>query len=254
MKIDIKHEFHLFLTAMLFFTRIPCASWFDYSETYLNKSSRYLPLIGIIVGGAGAAIFWLANLIFSDLIAVLLSMISTILITGAFHEDGFADCCDGFGGGWTKEQILSIMKDSRIGTFGAIGIGLMLSLKFLALSEIQQNLLPIAMIAGHSISRFATVTFIYTHVYVRDDGSSKSKSLTNQMSLNELLFAGITGIFPLFLMGNLYLLLAVIPVFIVKWLLGRYFVKRIKGYTGDSLGAAQQVTEVVFYLCLNISS
>ena len=121
-------EIRLFFTALMFFTRLPCPAWVGYSESYLNHSARYFPLVGVIVGGIGGLTFWLAQLIWPPSIAVLLSMLATIAVTGAFHEDGLADSCDGFGGGWGKEQVLAIMKDSRLGTFGAIGLGLILAL------------------------------------------------------------------------------------------------------------------------------
>lgn len=100
-------------------------------------------------------------------VAVLLSMIASIWITGAFHEDGFADACDGFGGGYTKERILEIMKDSRIGAFGAIGIILLLILKFLLLSEINPMMIPIAIVSGHAISRLISISLLYSMVYVK---------------------------------------------------------------------------------------
>ena len=243
----IIEEIRLFFTALMFFTRIPVPAWVGFSETYLNRSARYFSLIGIIVGAIGGGVFWLANFIFPQVIAILLSMIATIWVTGAFHEDGFADTCDGFGGGWTKENVLTIMKDSRIGTYGAVGIGLMLALKFFVLNNINAEILPFLLIAGHSVSRFASTTLIYTQQYVREDALSKAKPLAKRMSFIEITIAAIFGLLPLFLLGEYYWP-ALIHVFIARLLIGRYFIKRIGGYTGDCLGAAQQVTEVVFYL------
>src|SRR3569833_79355 len=118
----MKRETKIFFTALMFFTRIPCPKWVDHSEEYLNKSSKYFPVVGIIVGSISALIFWLFQLFFPVEIALIFSIIASILTTGAFHEDGFADVCDGFGGGWTKDKILLIMKDSRVGAFGVIGL------------------------------------------------------------------------------------------------------------------------------------
>ena len=131
----MKKEIAVFLTAIMFFTRIPCPKNIDHSPEILTKSSRYFSLVGIIVGFFGALVFYVSELLFNDTISILLSMSGTIWITGAFHEDGFADVCDGFGGGWTKEKILTIMKDSRVGTYGIVGLGLLLAIKFNALSE-----------------------------------------------------------------------------------------------------------------------
>ena len=118
----IKEEIKIFFTSLMFYTRLPCPSYIDHSENYLNKATRYFPLIGIIVGTISFLLFWIFNQIFNVEISIIIAIATGILITGAFHEDGFADTFDGFGGGWTKEKILEIMKDSRIGAYGAISL------------------------------------------------------------------------------------------------------------------------------------
>ena len=246
----MKRETRVFFTALMFFTRIPCPKWVDHSEEYLNKASKYFPVIGIIIGSVSAFIYWLFQLIFPAEIALILSMISSVIITGAFHEDGFADVCDGFGGGWTKEKILLIMKDSRLGTFGVIGLGLILLLKWSVLKYFPVNTLMIALVSGHAISRLNAVSLIFTDDYARDDDTSKSKPLATKMSPGELIFAMLFGIVPLILFANVYVLLVLVPLLFVRWYFSRYFKKWIGGYTGDCLGAVQQVSEVVFYLSL----
>ncbi len=130
----IRKEITIFLTAIMFYTRIPIPANTEFSTDYLNKATRYFPFIGLLVGGIGAVIFLLGHFILPLHVAIILSMVSTILVTGAFHEDGFSDFSDGFGGGYTKERILEIMKDSRIGTYGAVALLLMLLTKFLSIS------------------------------------------------------------------------------------------------------------------------
>src|SRR6478609_3085615 len=132
----MKKELHIFFTALLFYTRIPCPKNIDHNPDYLHKASRYFPLVGWIVGALTFIIYYLSSFLFPSQIAIVLSIIAGILITGAFHEDGFADVCDGFGGGWTKEKILTIMKDSAIGAYGAIGLVLLFLLKFQSMSEV----------------------------------------------------------------------------------------------------------------------
>jgi len=246
----MKQEIQIFFTALMFFTRLPSPTWLDYSEDYLNQSTKYFPLIGWIVGSSAALFFFLSALIFPISIAIILSMATSIIITGAFHEDGFADVCDGFGGGWTKAQILAIMKDSRLGTYGVTGITLILLLKFSALQAIPAEMVPIILIAGHSLSRFATSTIIFTHDYVRDNDNSKVKPVAKQLSRQGLIIAGIFGIAPLLLLPSYYCLLAIIPVFLTTIYLAHFFTKKIGGYTGDCLGAIQQMTEIVFYLAM----
>lgn len=244
----MRHEIKIFFTALMFFTRIPCPKWVDHSPEYLTKSSRYFPLIGIIVGTIGALIYYLSLLIFPHPIAILLSIIGTIWTTGSFHEDGLADVCDGFGGGWKKEDILRIMKDSRLGTYGVVGLWATLGLKFLCLYYIDSKLIPLVLIAGHSLSRFAAATLLYTLDYVRDDADSKAKPAAQQMSVISLIVGAIFGIGSLIIFQNFYIFSLLVPVFIARAYLARFFLKWIGGQTGDCAGATQQICEVVFYL------
>lgn len=247
----MKKQVHYFLTAVLFFTRIPCPKWVNHSPDILNKSSRYFSLVGILVGAIAALVYYAAEFIFPTEIALLISMLSSIWATGAFHEDGFADVCDGFGGGWTKEKILTIMKDSRLGTFGVTGLLGILGLKFISLHQITHQIsIPLVLIAGHAISRFIATILLYTHEYVRDIDSSKVKPTTQQMSTKSLIISGIFGVTPLFFFNNPYVFLSLIPLVISYAYMGRFFNKWIGGQTGDCAGALQQVAEVVFYLSL----
>ncbi len=246
----IKKEIRIFFTALMFFTRIPCPKNTDHSEEYLNRASKYFTLVGIIIGSLVALSHWLFGLIFTTNISLILSFVVSLLITGAFHEDGLADVCDGFGGGWTKEKILEIMKDSRVGTYGAAGLILIFALKYLALTQIPLQLIATTFISAHAISRLTSVSLIYTEVYAREDLLSKAKPLATKMSNTDFLVACIFGLCPLFLFQNYAIFLVIIPLVIVKIYYACYFNKWIGGYTGDCLGAVQQVAEVVFYLSI----
>lgn len=232
----------------MFFTRIPCPKWVDHDPAYLQLSSKYFSLVGIIVGGIGAVTFYMLHLVFPSEIAILLSMFATIYTTGAFHEDGFADVCDGFGGGWTKEKILLIMKDSRLGTYGSIGLILILGVKFAALRTLPVYYIPLLLIAGHSLSRFIATTLIYTHPYVRDTEDSKAKPAAKNMSTKQLLISLFFGVLPLLFFFNPFIFLVLIPMYLSKMFLAYKFKKWIGGQTGDCAGAVQQLSEVVFYL------
>lgn len=234
----------------MFFTRIPCPKWVNHDVEYLQKSSKYFSLVGIIVGVIGAIVFYGFSFLFSTEISLLLSMVSTIYITGAFHEDGFADVCDGLGGGWTKEKILLIMKDSRLGTYGAVGLLLILAVKFASLREIPTYYIPLALISGHSLSRFIATTLIHTHPYVRDTEDSKAKPAAKSMSLTMLLVSAVFGILPLFFFKTPLVFLVLIPCYLAKMYLASKFKKWLGGQTGDCAGAVQQFSEVIFYLSL----
>ncbi len=246
----MKQQINLLLTAFGFFTRIPVPFKIAFSQENLNKCNRYLPLVGLVVGGISALVFYLSSLILPHSVAVILSMGTSVLLTGAFHEDGFADVCDAFGGGWTKEKILDIMKDSRVGAYGAIGILLLLMLKFVTLNEIPANEMVMVLISAHMISRMMAAWTMHSLAYVRDDEKSKSKPITKALQSKDLLIAIVISIPPLVLFGNFYAFIVPIPAYIAKVLLERYFKKWIGGYTGDCLGTVQQVTEVVIYLGL----
>jgi adenosylcobinamide-GDP ribazoletransferase len=247
----IKKEFEYFFAALRFFTRLPAPAWVGHSAEQLNHAARWFPAIGLLVGGIGAAVTLAALQLWPVQIAVLLGMAATLLVTGAFHEDGLADSIDGFGGGWTKAQALAIMKDSRIGSYGAIGIGMALLAKFQLLAVLPAPTLWIALIAGHAVSRFASTTLIFALDYTRDDDTAKSKPLATRMGKGELAVAALCGLAPCLWLSPAPAAVALALVAIVTVLAARYFVRRIGGYTGDCLGATQQLTELAFYLGLS---
>lgn len=252
----MKYELQVFFTAVMFYTRIPCPSWVDHSEEFLNKATRYFPLIGWIVGGVAALLLYALHFIFPPLIVVVLTLTASVLMTGAFHEDGFADVCDGFGGGWTSEKILNIMKDSRVGAYGVVGMLLIFALKIFALTELLTFDLYFcikSVLLAHVGSRFTAVTLMRTHEYAREDASSKIKPLAKQLSIPDF-FISTLWLLPAFLLFQTWwIMLVCFPVYGFKIYLARYFQKWIGGYTGDCLGALQQVAFVVILLfCLGI--
>lgn len=246
----MKKEVHIFFTALMFYTRIPCPKWVSHNATYLNKATRYFTLIGWIVGLITAISFYGAEKIFPPAIAILLSIIVGIFTTGAFHEDGFADVCDGFGGGWTKEKILTIMKDSRTGAYGVVGSALIILLKFNCLLSFNIHQLPLVILTAHTISRFCAVNLMATSKYVRENEDAKAKPLAKHITWKEFLPAAFFGLTPLLLFQDLRiaysLILPLLGCIYLRW----YFHKWIGGYTGDCLGATQQITEILFYLNL----
>ncbi|MBL8471642.1 MAG: adenosylcobinamide-GDP ribazoletransferase [Rhodocyclaceae bacterium] len=245
-------ELEYFFAALRFFTRLPVPAWVGHSQEQLDKASRYFPLVGVLVGMIGAAVSTALALRLPLSLAVIAGIAATLLATGAFHEDGFADMVDGFGGGWEKSRVLEIMKDSRIGSFGAIAIALMLLAKYSALMEIGAggNLIGLgsALVAGHALSRFASTTLIYALEYVREDETSKSKPLARRLSLGELALAGLFGLAPCFLLATPQALAGIALAAVITLLAARHFLRRIGGYTGDCLGAAQQMSELAFYV------
>jgi adenosylcobinamide-GDP ribazoletransferase len=249
----LKVESNIVITAFMFFTRLPMPPIKNYNPVYLQKSSKYFSWVGLFVGFTACLPLYFLNDFFGWNITILLSMATTILVTGAFHEDGFADCCDAFGGGWNKEKILTIMKDSRLGTYGVIGLIGILSLKFaflLALSQLVDiNTFLLLVLLSHSFSRLAAVFMMHFLPYVQDIDASKAKPLANQkLSFLQMLIAFIAPIIP-FLFLNLNYALIVLPIIPLFLYIKYYFNKWIGGYTGDCLGATQQIFELVIYFC-----
>ncbi len=240
----IKNEWKYLLTAVMFFTRIPVRID-HYQASDLNHASRYFPLIGIMVGAVAGLVFWGANKVLPLEISVLLSMAATIMLTGAFHEDGLADAADGLGGGVEREQVLTIMTDSRIGSYGAIALVMGLLLKYQSLSYVSYAMLPLVLVAGHALSRYAAVLVMFTQRYVKATG--KSKPIATELSLGALIVASVFGLAPLAWLDFKYLL-ALLPMLLVWLWFSAKIKSRIGGYTGDCLGAIQQMTEVAFYL------
>jgi adenosylcobinamide-GDP ribazoletransferase len=245
-------QLRLFFIALQFFTRLPIPRWVGFEPAWLHHASRYFPAVGLVVAAIAAVVYAAAVLVLPPAVAVLLSTAAGIYATGAFHEDGFADCCDGLGGGHTRERALEIMKDSRIGAYGAIGIGLMLAIKVSTLAGMPVLVVLGALMAAHPLSRLMACSLIWRMEYARAEG--KAKPLAQEMGNGEFAIAILGAAIPAAVAmalgwltpaalgsGLAAMLLATI------WL-ARKFRQRLDGYTGDCLGAVQQLTEAVFYL------
>ena len=252
-------ELRLFLTAVQFFTRIPVPAWVGHCPQQLSQAARYFPLAGIVVGLLSAATLLIAAQVLPLQISVGLSMSAGILITGAFHEDGLSDFADGLGGGFTREKALAIMKDSRIGAYGVIALILVLLLKYQALLELcgahSLLLVSVALIAAHAFSRLMAASLMLTQNYIRDDDSARAKPAAQQISRTSFTIALFTGIAPLGLLFTAgahisVILAAVFAALLMRMYLAWRLKKRLGGYTGDCLGAVQQLTELAFYLGL----
>jgi len=251
-------ELEVFFAALRYFTRLPVPSWVGHSERQLEHAARYFPLVGVIVGGVGALVNVAAAQGLPAPLAILAGMAATLLVTGAFHEDGFADAVDGFGGGRDRDRVLEIMKDSRIGSFGAIGITMMLLAKFNALEQIGAmnglRALALALVAAHALSRFASTTLLFALRYVREDESAKSRELARTLPVSALGLAALFGLAPCLLLHGSGLWTALGLTAVVTFAAAAYFVHRIGGYTGDCLGATQQAAELAFYVGLLCAS
>ena len=239
-------EIRLLLTAVQYFTRIRVPAWVGHAPERLPGAVRYFPAIGLVVGASGAAVMWLAALGLPAPLPAILSTAVTVLMTGAIHEDGLADTCDGLGGGATRERVLEIMKDPRIGVFGAIALILMLLLKIATLSLLPLWTAMAALVAAHAFSRFCAVLVIFTGRYVGSAGRSRSAPVVERVQVGDVFVAAVFGLPALALCGA-RVVIAVVVALVLVGVLARWCVKRIGGYTGDTLGATQQVAEIGCY-------
>lgn len=269
----MRYQLELFFTALGFFTRIPVPAWVPWSAERMNHAARYFALVGWVVGAVGALGYLALAWLLPPAVAVILSMALTIRLTGAFHEDGFADSCDGLGGGWDKAQVLAIMKDSRIGSYGTIGMVLMLLAKVAALVELAEpaalaslagsaaSVLPadpmspgvgvaLALLVAHPLSRLAATVVMHHLPYVRADDSAKSAAVARPLAPAELALAAACGLLPLLLLPPAGALGALLAAAAVTVWTARLFRRRLGGYTGDLLGATQQASELAIYLGL----
>ncbi|MGY3439600.1 MULTISPECIES: adenosylcobinamide-GDP ribazoletransferase [unclassified Marinovum] len=230
-------------------TRLPVPRDLAFSDSAMLRASRYYPLVGLLVGGIGALVLWLASLVLPMMVAVLISTGATLLVTGAFHEDGLADCADGLGGGLTRDRCLDIMRDSRIGTYGAVSLGLVLALKVATLAQLPMSLAAVLLITGHGLSRMAAVYVITRHAYARETGAKFVAPSVSPASLRiALITSALLAVLLLATTGPGLALTALGTGALAAAILTRAYLRKLDGYTGDCLGATQQLAECGFYL------
>ena len=249
----------LFLVATQFLTRVPLPSAGNFQARCLSESLRYFPLVGGLVGVANATVWWVSAHWFPRPVAVGLMLAASLLITGAFHEDGLADTCDGLGGGNTRERALAIMKDSRVGAFGALALIVLIGLKWSALIALPSAAFALIVVAAHLVSRWCAIGLLWALPYARAQGEGKSRQFDGGLSGRQWLLSGVIGvtalvipaIWPGVILSEALAMAAGVgfaAAAITAFAAAAYFRQRIGGYTGDCLGAVQQACELVFLL------
>jgi adenosylcobinamide-GDP ribazoletransferase len=249
--------------AFTFMTRVPLGALATHDPADLPASAVYFPVVGLAVGGAAGVVYIGAARVWPSAVAITLSMIAGVLLTGAFHEDALADACDGFGGGWSREQVLAIMKDSRVGSYALVGVTLTLALKFATLTALAAQSTPIgvprALILAHVLARWSSLPLIRRYDYVRSssDGDRASAGRPFVAGVSNARLAAGTALTLIILVvaggrSSLAAAAAAAAAAAVTALAGRYFARRIGGITGDALGAANQIVEVSVYLALTV--
>jgi adenosylcobinamide-GDP ribazoletransferase len=250
----VVHELRLFAIALQFLTRVPVPRSVGFEADWLNQSARWFPLVGAFVGGVAASVLWAATAWFPPAVAVGLSIAATLLLTGGFHEDGLADTFDALGGAVGRERALAIMKDSRIGSYGALALIVVLGLKAAALAALPIALAVPALLLAHTASRAAAVVLIRSLPYAGDLDHAKAKPLARSVSRGGVVVAVVTALgFGALLCGLVPAHMAAVATSLAlaalaMWGCARWFAARLGGYTGDTLGATQQLVELLMLL------
>ncbi len=252
MQFVISHQWILFRLACQMLTRIPAARGVDYDPALDAAAARYYPAVGILVGLAGGAVFAAAHHPFGGLLAAALAVAAAALATGALHEDGLADTADGIGGGRTVERALEIMRDSRIGVYGVLALVMVTAVKIFALAGLSPWIGAAVLVAAHGLSRWSILLVIATADYLRTSGTASP--VAGAVSPATHAVAGGTAAACLVVVA-----FAAGPGPAAGVLVGlacghaaarAAFQPKLKGYTGDTLGATQQVSEAGVYLGL----
>jgi adenosylcobinamide-GDP ribazoletransferase len=240
-------EFRYFLAAVQVLTRLPVPALQGFEEEWLERGVKYFPLTGALVGAVCAAILLTASKLWSGTLPALLTIAAGIAITGGLHEDGFADFFDSMGGA-TREARLTIMKDSRLGTYGVLALGTGIGAKIFALAALPALFGAVVLIATHAGGRLAAVTVISILPYAGGISAAKIKPLGHGITQTDLAIAAIFGILPLFLLPAVSGLLAFAAAAAASALAALYGRHLLGGYTGDVLGTVEQSFEIAFLL------
>ncbi len=244
----IAREVRLFKIALQFLTQLPVGSIGDCPPDWLARSAKYMPVVGAIVGAiAGAAIVLSAAFLPAPLPTVI-GIVAAIAITGALHEDGLADTTDAFGGGRTRERRLEIMRDSRIGTYGTLALISVLALKGAALVALTPWNAALVMVAGHAGARLAAIVTM-SRLPHAGGGVAKVSQKISELTMSEIAVALALGLIPgFFLLGATTFIAAALFAFGAASLIALIARRKIAGYTGDVLGAVEQVFEAAFFV------
>ena len=249
------HELRLWLIALQFLTRVPVPAWVGYRDEWLHQCARHFPLVGLFIGTVAVLVLQGASALWPWPLAVLLSMVATLVLTGAFHEDGLADTFDALGGAVSRDKALAIMKDSRLGTYGTVALVAVLALKAASLVALGAQATP-ALLLAHCASRVLPVALIRGLPYAGDADAAKAKPLSTRVSMGGVgvavlwALAVATALIGAHGLGVTAVVVSLIAAVLVAWLMARWLHRRLGGFTGDTLGATQQLGELAIYLAL----
>ncbi|HEX3644645.1 MAG TPA: adenosylcobinamide-GDP ribazoletransferase [Vicinamibacterales bacterium] len=243
----MKRQWLLLLVAVQFLTRLPVPIAAELPQDALPDSARFFPVVGAIVALGAIAIDLVVGAHANRSVSVVLILIYVVIVTGGLHEDGLADAADGFGGGWTKDRVLAIMRDSNIGSFGALAIGGSLLARFVFLTSLPAGDFHRVLLAGQVLGRWAMVPLAYWLPPARNDQGQGAR-LARKTSTSTLVAATALAVIPVSFAGGPAAMAMIVAAGGVAAVTGAYYRRRIGGITGDCLGATCQLTECAVYL------
>jgi adenosylcobinamide-GDP ribazoletransferase len=235
-----------FLAAVQFLTRVPLPAQ-PYDPNSLARSVKFFPVVGLLIGSAAAALHLLLAPHLPRLVSALIVVIFLVLLTGCLHEDGLADAADAFGGGWSREQVLLILKDSRIGSYGAAALSLSLLARVLLLAALPLPRVPVYLIAAHLLCRWTTLPLSFYLPPARSS-TGLGASIANLTSIGTLVAGSIFSIAVAVAALRIHAFSPIVGAILITLFTGLYYRQRIGGVTGDCFGATNQLTEIFVYL------
>jgi adenosylcobinamide-GDP ribazoletransferase len=233
--------------AFQFLTRLPLA-WLPYRSDPLPRSAMYFPLVGLAIGATDTGIYRLLSPHLPALMVALFVVLFSVLITGGLHEDGLADAADAFGGGNSREHMLEIMKDSRIGSYGALAIIFSVTGRTLLLAYLPSSIFIQTVISAEVLSRW-TILPLSCALPAARTNSSQGGRVAGKISRLSLIIATLIAFGIVSYLLHFSMWKPAVAVLVVTLLSGTYYKRRIGGITGDCFGATIQLTLIAVYLC-----
>jgi adenosylcobinamide-GDP ribazoletransferase len=234
------------LAAIQFLTRIPVPS-VPYAEDTLARSVKFFPVVGLLVGGLAALLNFLIAPHLPRLVNALMLVIFLVAITGCFHEDALADTFDGFGGGWNRQQILTILKDSRIGSYGAAALALSLIARITLIASLPLSNVARYLIAAHVLCRWTTLPLSYFLAPARTEPSQGAR-LAKLTSRSSLIVGSVLTLAIAIAALGVHAFAPIVLSILFTYASGLYYNSRIQGVTGDCFGCTNQLAEMLVYV------
>jgi adenosylcobinamide-GDP ribazoletransferase len=240
-----------FIQAISFLTILPVGHPSLSEEKELARAMAFFPLVGLMIGLILALGYYLLSFFLPRALVLWITIGLVALLTRGLHLDGFADTMDGLGSGGPREKILEVMRDSRIGAFGVMGLILLIGAKYLALDQIPGLSIPFMLILMAVVGRNAMVLVCYRSPYARSEGGL-AKPFVENLSAREVFISSTLTFGIAFLLIGLKGIAISLGVGLFSLGYRYFFIKKLGGVTGDVLGAANELAELLCLLLLVI--